>query len=97
MSCAQSHYLPPKPKRQSQEEVVAEEEKQTTLRFMNGARCWNGPLRSTAVFLQCGAKTQILGISEPETCTYEVQLETPAVCSEADIPRMYGQLARQEL
>ena len=49
------------------------------------------------MYLECGAATEILAISEPETCTYEMRLATCAVCSEADIPRVYGQLGQQEL
>jgi hypothetical protein len=66
----------------------------TALRFTHGERCWNGPLRSTTVLLECGATTALLGMSEPETCSYELLMSTPAVCSEADIPRMYGQIGQ---
>ncbi|KAI5286692.1 hypothetical protein KEM54_006587 [Ascosphaera aggregata] len=50
------------------------------LRYSNGAHCWNGPLRSTLVVLQCGEKDEILKISEDEKCVYSMQVTTPAVC-----------------
>ena len=61
------------------------------MRFTGGARCWSGPQRSATVILSCGAQSEILSIAEPETCTYEILLATPAVCSEADIPPTYGE------
>ena len=68
------------------------------LRFTGGERCWNGPLRSTRVVLECGADAEILSISEPETCSYELKLATPAVCTEAVIPPTYpNDQERQEL
>ncbi|KAI7869248.1 glucosidase II beta subunit-like-domain-containing protein [Spinellus fusiger] len=46
----------------------------------NGARCWNGPERSVRVFIDCGAETEILEVSEPEKCEYHFRMNSPAVC-----------------
>ena len=67
------------------------------MRFAGGARCWNGPLRSANVILQCGAYGEMLSVSEPETCSYEIVATTPAACSEADIPPMFGAEEKKEL
>ena len=66
------------------------------MRFAGGARCWNGPLRSANVILRCGAYGEMLSVSEPETCSYEIVATTPAACSEADIPPIFGE-GKEEL
>ncbi|WVW81324.1 hypothetical protein I302_103315 [Kwoniella bestiolae CBS 10118] len=48
--------------------------------YKNGARCWNGPLRSVAVDLSCGTQNALLSISEPEKCEYRYKVTTPALC-----------------
>ena len=50
--------------------------------FTNGGSCWNGPARSLALTLKCGALDAFLSVSEPEKCTYAGVLSTPAVCSD---------------
>ncbi|WVR03133.1 hypothetical protein IAU60_000123 [Kwoniella sp. DSM 27419] len=48
--------------------------------YQNGAKCWNGPMRSVAVDLSCGTKNELLAISEPEKCEYRFKVATPALC-----------------
>ncbi|KAH8064909.1 hypothetical protein JL722_1798 [Aureococcus anophagefferens] len=57
-----------------------------TLVYEHGEHCWNGPSRSLAVTLVCGAETGILDVDEPSTCVYAATVETPAVCVDADAP-----------
>lgn len=50
------------------------------MKYTSGARCWNGPERISNVYLRCGAEPQILSVSEPEKCEYDIRMVTPAVC-----------------
>ncbi|CAH8547910.1 unnamed protein product [Schistosoma turkestanicum] len=50
--------------------------------YDNGLPCWNGPTRSTKVFVHCGDKNQLTSVSEPSRCEYVMQLITPAACNE---------------
>ncbi|CAG8812216.1 21083_t:CDS:2, partial [Racocetra persica] len=60
----------------------------TQMLYENGARCWNGPARSVKVYLECGAKNEILSVSEPEKCEYHMKMITPAVCLENNSPKI---------
>ncbi|WWD22735.1 hypothetical protein CI109_107228 [Kwoniella shandongensis] len=48
--------------------------------YGNGAKCWNGPLRSVKVDITCGTANALLSISEPEKCEYRFKVTSPAVC-----------------
>ncbi|KAH8873387.1 Glucosidase 2 subunit beta isoform 3 [Schistosoma japonicum] len=50
--------------------------------YENGLHCWNGPARSTKVFVHCGDSNQLTAVSEPSRCEYVMQLITPAACYE---------------
>eukprot|EP00474_Spongospora_subterranea_P003050 CRZ03508.1 hypothetical protein [Spongospora subterranea] len=64
----------------------------STWMFTNGQRCWNGPERSTKVHLSCGSSNQVLSMSEPSTCVYEMHFQTPASCSETELERIQDNL-----
>ena len=51
-----------------------------TVKFTDGARCWNGPARSLHVALQCGGENEMLDVYEPTVCEYHMKFTTPAVC-----------------
>ena len=55
----------------------------STLTYDGGEHCWNGPARSVAVRLECGARTELVSVDEPRTCAYEARVRTPAVCGAA--------------
>ncbi len=42
--------------------------KYLSMRFDNGLACWNGPSRSTNVFLSCGIESKLTAVSEPNRC-----------------------------
>ncbi|WVF66594.1 hypothetical protein IAT40_001334 [Kwoniella sp. CBS 6097] len=48
--------------------------------YKNGAKCWNGPMRSVGVDITCGVKNELLSISEPEKCEYRFKVTSPALC-----------------
>ena len=58
-----------------------EGDKHSRMKFSGGQTCWNGPARSTEVFLHCGAENVLSAVSEPNRCEYEMHFSTPAVCS----------------
>ncbi|TDL29245.1 hypothetical protein BD410DRAFT_779584 [Rickenella mellea] len=52
--------------------------------YSSGARCWNGPERSTKLILSCGTENALLSVSEPEKCEYQFIGTTPALCLPLD-------------
>jgi len=69
-------------------------DKYKSMVFTNGLGCWNGPQRSTKVFLSCGLENKIVSVSEPNKCEYEMKFETPAVCEQMTSDE---QISHQEL
>ncbi|WFD31833.1 hypothetical protein MSPP1_002873 [Malassezia sp. CBS 17886] len=51
-----------------------------TALFDRGQSCWNGPVRSTLVTLECGEENALLHVFEAEKCRYSMRVSTPAVC-----------------
>ncbi|CAK9780364.1 hypothetical protein CC85DRAFT_287897 [Cutaneotrichosporon oleaginosum] len=52
----------------------------TKMAYRNGAKCWNGPMRSVNVELECGKENALLAITEPEKCEYNFKVTSPALC-----------------
>lgn len=50
------------------------------LRYEDGQQCWNGPRRSTDVWLGCAEKEELWRVSESEKCVYKMEVGTPAAC-----------------
>ena len=42
--------------------------KYLVMKFTNGLTCWNGPARSTNVYLKCGTESKVVSVSEPNKC-----------------------------
>lgn len=64
-------------------------------KYQNGARCWNGPMRSVTLDLTCGTVNSITSVTEPEKCEYLFRGTTPALCLplEAGAPASASQVA----
>jgi protein kinase C substrate 80K-H len=54
------------------------------MKYENGQTCWNGPARSTRVYLACAEKDEIWKVSETEKCIYRMEMGTAAVCESGD-------------
>lgn len=52
------------------------------LYYINGNRCWNGPLRLAVVDIQCGTENKIISLSEPEKCEYYIVVTSPVGCKD---------------
>ncbi|KAG9781112.1 hypothetical protein KCU88_g3558, partial [Aureobasidium melanogenum] len=50
------------------------------MKYENGQGCWNGPQRSTRVYLACAEKEEIWKVSETEKCVYRMEVGTATVC-----------------
>ncbi|KAG5980722.1 hypothetical protein E4U55_003723 [Claviceps digitariae] len=55
------------------------------LKYENGQQCWNGPQRSTDVWLGCADKEELWRVSEAEKCVYKMEVGTPAACDDAEL------------
>jgi len=54
--------------------------KYSIMKYTGGQGCWNGPARSTTVYLHCGTDNAVNAVSEPNKCEYEMHFTTPAIC-----------------
>uniref|UniRef100_A0A5S6QRP4 Glucosidase 2 subunit beta n=1 Tax=Trichuris muris TaxID=70415 RepID=A0A5S6QRP4_TRIMR len=48
--------------------------------YENGQSCWNGPMRTTTVVMECGSDSALRSATEPSMCEYTLTFRTPAVC-----------------
>ncbi|PHH64483.1 hypothetical protein CDD81_4558 [Ophiocordyceps australis] len=67
------------------------------LYFENGLGCWNGPQRSTHVWLACAEVEQVWRVTEAEKCVYKMEVGTPAVCESPGTAATAQQQAKDEL
>ncbi|VDK29089.1 unnamed protein product [Gongylonema pulchrum] len=59
---------------------IGEPDKFTVQKYENGAACWNGPERSTKVYIECGEETELVEVSEPNKCEYLFTVRSPVAC-----------------
>ncbi|KAG8426583.1 hypothetical protein J3459_007970 [Metarhizium acridum] len=55
------------------------------LKYEDGQQCWNGPRRSTEVWLGCADKEELWRVSEAEKCVYKMEVGTPAACDDPEL------------
>lgn len=53
-----------------------------TLKWTNGAKCWNGPKRSATVLISCGIETKLISADEPNICEYVLKMESHVACDQ---------------
>ncbi|KAH3902091.1 uncharacterized protein SCODWIG_00925 [Saccharomycodes ludwigii] len=58
--------------------------------YTNGDKCWDGPKRSTRIYMYCGDNSnneffKILKIYEPSKCNYVIEVESPLGCEFTNI------------
>ncbi|CAJ1965675.1 unnamed protein product [Cylindrotheca closterium] len=53
------------------------------MKWENGQKCWNGPMRSATVYVTCGPETKLISADEPDTCCYVFEMESHIACDEA--------------
>lgn len=68
----------------------------TILHYDAGDRCWNGPVRSIKVELQCGDKEEVVSVDEPNRCSYLMKFRTSAACRQDMIDALYAELDTNE-
>jgi len=51
-------------------------------KWENGQKCWNGPKRSSTVFVTCGKENKVLSADEPNICEYEFKMESFVACDD---------------
>lgn len=49
--------------------------------FDEGLRCYKGPARSMTLTLECGERSEVVQVEEPEMCVYRGKFRTPLVCT----------------
>lgn len=59
------------------------------LLYSNGQHCHAFGARKAEVLVTCGETTQLLDATEPSTCAYSFEMESPIACSE-DYAKVYG-------
>jgi hypothetical protein len=59
------------------------------LLYSNGQHCHAFGARKAEVLVTCGEKTQLLDATEPSTCSYSFEMESPIACSE-EYAKAYG-------
>lgn len=64
--------------------------------YNGGDQCWNGPKRSTTVYIECGDVDEIMSVDEPNRCMYQMRFKTPAACEAVDADAVLSAAAMGE-
>ncbi|KAG6006534.1 hypothetical protein E4U21_006988 [Claviceps maximensis] len=67
------------------------------LKYEDGQQCWNGPRRSTDVWLGCADQEELWRVSESEKCVYKMEVGTPAACDDAELAQLTQHGDKDEL
>jgi len=51
------------------------------MQFDNGQHCWAHGERKADVTIKCGKENKLISATEPSTCFYTLEFESPAACS----------------
>ena len=73
-------------------DVDVDYEKNSTVVFEEGQRCWNGIERSLKVQFECGKEEEIVSLIEPSTCKYQAIMKSPCFCTESVVKSIESQL-----
>lgn len=73
-------------------DVDVDYEKNSTVVFEEGQRCWNGIERSLTVKFECGKAEEIVSLMEPSTCKYQAVMKSPCFCTESVVKSIESQL-----
>jgi len=52
----------------------------TAMKYVQGEKCWDGPVRSITVNLICGLRDEIIKVEEPSRCEYAMMFTSPTAC-----------------
>ena len=63
-------------------EYVEEGKNTRVLKWIDGAKCWNGPRRSATIYMTCGLDHKLVSANEPDTCRYVFEMESYLACDE---------------
>ncbi|XP_042893140.1 N-acetylglucosamine-1-phosphotransferase subunit gamma-like isoform X2 [Penaeus japonicus] len=64
------------------------------MRMVEGSSCGMHNHRSTKVEIVCGARSELVSVTEPEKCRYSAKFETPEVCG-ANAMVVYPRLSNE--
>lgn len=65
-------------------EWTGDPNKYSRMKYSGGQSCWNGPNRSAEINLKCGSTNELVQVSEPSRCEYQMEFKTPAACQSID-------------
>ena len=65
------------------------------MRYSNGEKCWGADNRSARIKVVCGGRNEILEVTEPNRCAYEVLCTSPVACSEEGIQKLEKEVNEQ--
>eukprot|EP00300_Choanocystis_sp_HF-7_P008772 c16105_g1_i1.p1 GENE.c16105_g1_i1~~c16105_g1_i1.p1 ORF type:complete len:756 (+),score=190.45 c16105_g1_i1:33-2270(+) len=69
-------------------ESLEQSDNKFVMKFSNGQRCWNGPVRSAMVEFSCGSQFEIVSAEESQMCVYSLKARIPAVCTTDELSQV---------
>ncbi len=62
--------------------------------YEGGVKCWGGEARSATVRVSCGATNEIVSVTEPNRCQYNISFRSPTACTQALLEQLQEQTER---